>query len=100
MVSTGNIKKNSDGSRSRPKILEVLIGKAARFVWSTPRDKTSEMHILNTLSLGGGRELFLVICMQQEYLVGAAYRSVGPIVRVDRFEAVTGNEPVLRKESL
>lgn len=44
--------------------------------------QTKQMHLLETLSLGGKRELMLVSCAGERFLVGGGGESVETILRV------------------
>lgn len=45
--------------------------------------QTKQMHLLETLSLGGKRELMLVSCAGERFLVGGGGESVETILRVN-----------------
>ena len=49
---------------------------------SRGRAETRELRVVETLSLGGKKQLMLVACGTQRYLVGVGTESVATIVRV------------------
>lgn len=53
-----------------------------RGVRSERRPKMRQMHLLETLPLGGKRQLMLVSCGGEHFLVGGGVESVATIVRV------------------
>ena len=52
------------------------------FLRSRGRAETRELRVLETLSLGGKRQLMLVACGAQRYLVGVGTDSVEAIVSI------------------
>ena len=50
--------------------------------WGGKESSQRKMHILETLSLGGRRQMMLVVCDGERYLVGGGPDSVETIVRV------------------
>ena len=66
-------------------------------------DKGRQMKLIESLALGNRRQLLLVVCENQTYLVGAGAESVGSILAVEggavsRDRAVRGPELVRRRE--
>ena len=55
--------------------------------------KQKQMRVEETLSLGGRRQLMLVLCAGERYLVGGGQDSVETIVRV------TGRDPFSKEQS-
>lgn len=47
----------------------------------------AELEVLETVSLGGRRQLFLIACGGERYLVGAGAESVGSMLRVGSIAA-------------
>ncbi len=65
-----------------------------RGVRSERRSATRQMHLLETLPLGGKRQLMLVSCGGEHFLVGGGMDSVATIVRV---QAETSQDAAARK---
>jgi flagellar biogenesis protein FliO len=85
-----------------------LLGRAAR--WSFERilsaqgrgGKRNQMKLVESLALGNRRQLLLVVCDNQRYLVGAGADSVGSLLAIDavpvvRDRAARGPELVRRR---
>src|ERR1700759_422210 len=59
----------------------VLFGWAQR--WREPRaSQKKQLQLVETLSLGGKRQLMLVTCAGESFLVGGSFESVETIVRL------------------
>lgn len=78
----------SMGQTSRAKTSPDLNGLAGwllgllRGLWSERQPAIKQMHLLETLALGGKRQLMLVSCAGEQFLVGGGLESVETIVRL------------------
>ena len=65
---------------------------AARLLWSRStrlRTAERELEILETLALGGQKQLLLVLCGGEKFLVGTGAAGVQTIVQIARAEAAS-----------
>jgi len=88
--------------------MAALVGRAAQASLERLRSaqnragKRKQMKLVESLPLGGRRQLLLVVCDNQRYLVGAGADSVGSILAIDavpvsRDRAARGPELVRRR---
>ena len=72
--------------------VQGLAGWVLRFVYGWRGRQASQqkkLHLVETLPLGGRRQLMLVTCAGESFLVGGSFESVETIVRV-KTEATLG----------
>jgi hypothetical protein len=78
------------GSRSRADGADGADGRSRGLVWPLlerlgvlcKTRSAAQLTVLETLSLGGRRQLFLIACGGERYLVGAGAEGVGTMLRV------------------
>jgi flagellar biogenesis protein FliO len=94
--------------RARLAVLTALVGRAAQTSIERMRSaqadgsKRKQMKLVESLALGNRRQLLLVVCDNQRYLVAAGADSVGSILAIDavpvsRDRAARGPELVRRR---
>ena len=80
-----------------PTWLQTVIQLGLKTMGSTRGARS--MELLETLSLGGKRQLMLVVCDGHRYLVGVGADSVSTITEVNPPSATVGASPVIENSS-
>lgn len=80
MACADHCEASDDDELFEVRSLVKLIAAVARKTFDRLRRREAEMHIVSTLSLGGGRQVVLILCENQKYIVGVGHKSVGCVV--------------------